>query len=171
MQIVLFCEAKSETDTDFSYIREYIHHRYPDKKRIIHIDKVNLGSKFNYEKGKRKAADLIKKYALQHKDEKQVVICCFDTDIGKTGAEEANDKIVAFCKTNGYELVWFHRDIEEVFLGTQIPDKDKFRCAKRFVERGNVKGIKDKKMMVSDPRKGNVGTSNLKCVLDKYLAD
>ena len=171
MQIVLFCEASSESGTDFSYIREYIHDRYPDKRRLIHIDKVSLGSKTKYEKGKRKAADLIKKYALQHKHEKQVVICCFDTDIGKTGAEETNDKIVAFCKTNGYELVWFHRDIEEVFLGNHIPDKDKLRCAKNFVERGNVKGIKDKKMMVPDPRKGNLGTSNLKGVLDKYLTD
>lgn len=171
MQIVLFCEASSESGTDFSYIREYIHDRYPDKRRLIHIDKVSLGSKTKYEKGKRKAADLIKRYAFQHKNEKQVVICCFDTDKGKQGAEETNDKIEIFCKTNGYELVWFNRDIEEVFLGQQVPDKDKLRCAKDFVEHGFIKRINDQIMMVTDPRKGHTGTSNLKCVLDKHLTE
>lgn len=169
MQIIICYEACSSSNTDFSYIRSYIKDRYQNRQQQLHIDKVPLAAKSRYPKGKRKIEECKRNYRFQHKTERQYVLCCFDTDYGKEGAAKENKRIEDFCQENGYDLIWFHRDIEEVFLQKRISDKEKIQCAKDFVRKDMIKTVDDRKMAKTTFPASNFGTSNLKLVLDRIF--
>lgn len=53
---------------------------------------------------------------------KTIVIYCIDTDQmdREYSDNQLFEEIKAFCKSNQYELIWFFRDVEDVYLGRQV---------------------------------------------------
>ena len=41
-------------------------------------------------------------------------------------------EITDYCNSNGYELIWFCHDIEEVYVGESINSSDKTKTANSF---------------------------------------
>ena len=77
------------------------------------------------------------------------------------------ERIVSFCKSNQYELIWFCHDIEEVLIGHSVPDSEKLVFAKRFANMELYKKIDERKLTKAAYHKGY---SNIKTVLDKFLS-
>ncbi|MCI9386160.1 MAG: hypothetical protein HFH77_07380 [Lachnospiraceae bacterium] len=76
------------------------------------------------------------------------------------------NKISQFCKENGYDLVWFCHDVEEVFLDNKIPDSQKVQEAGAFRRKKGIQEIPLDKLASSVMR---IHTSNIMQILDKYL--
>ena len=125
-----------------------------------------MGGKSNYKNNdvKRKVKQLCQDYRIGS----TVVIYFVDLDDINSNPEQVklNDEIKAFVKENGYEEVWFCRDIEEVFLGRRVDKSEKTKLAIDFVKKDAVNGVQKDQLMHTKPCKG---VSNIITVLDKYL--
>lgn len=95
------------------------------------------------------------------------VIIVADVDSQTNPAFALNPTIQNYCSSKGYDLVWMNETIEDVFLGKVI-NSGKKKTAEDFVppdqdafDYGNVN-----KMNALNIRK----TSNLFCILDKYIS-
>ena len=70
-----------------------------------------------------------------------------------------------YCQTMGYDLVWFCKDVEHVYLGRQIPDSQKQKEAANFKRK---KGIATVDMRNLVAQKFRIHGSNIARVLDRY---
>ena len=97
------------------------------------------------------------------------VLFCVDTDHYEMNTDQKTEleRIVSFCKSNQYELIWFCHDIEEVLIGHSVPDSEKLVFAKRFANLELYKKIDERKLTKAAYHKGY---SNIKTVLDKFLS-
>lgn len=172
MQYLFVVEAKSNRhDSDYLYIRALYKEIYMVDNGI-RIRPIYMNGKGNYKNIKSKIDNAIEKYADSgSKDKNSVVIYCIDVDdrSGRNAVEnnKLNNSIKEYCKTNGYELIWFNKDIEDVFIGKQIDTKLKTKTASDFSRHGF-----DKSFSISNLCNENVSsihTSNIMCVLDKLL--
>ena len=96
------------------------------------------------------------------------VIYCFDCDNFDTNAEDENflKNAKQYCEENGYEFVWFCRDIEHVYLGKSVPEKDKKPESVRFKANKMIKNV-EKSRLSADGFK--LQSSNIMNVLSKHL--
>ena len=97
------------------------------------------------------------------------VIYCIDTDDYEKNIEHNNElnEISRFCDKNGYDLVWFCHNVEDVFLSKVISDSQKVSEAKAFRTKARIKEIPLNQLSGNIKR---VHTSNLLNILDKYLS-
>ena len=146
MHLVFVVETTENNDSDKMYISKYISICCPQLKESPDnlLSWVYLNGKGNYRKGSvlKKVNDLIARYNRFHPNENDTyVLYCVDIDdTNQTASAEENKQInkeiEAFCRKEGYELVWFNRTIEEVFLGRTVKQaKDKKREANAFMKK------------------------------------
>lgn len=146
MLIIFVVETTENNDSDKMYISKYIQSCCPQLKDSPenNLSWVYLGGKGNYKKGSiiKKIDKLIERYYRFHMNENKThVIYCIDVDdTSQTSTSEENkrinNEIKSFCKKKNYELVWFNRTIEEVFLGRVIKQaKDKKRESNSFMKK------------------------------------
>lgn len=114
----LFCvETSKQAKTDNIYISETIKHYYQigSDTRIRYI---YLNGKSNYNK-KDIRMDIEAQTALYRKNGETHVIYCIDTDRHDIDAGQLKEMrdIEEYCAKNGFEFVWFSRDIEDVYWG------------------------------------------------------
>ena len=100
---------------------------------------------------------------------KTVVIYFIDSD-GTRLDYDANSyfgNLVRFCNEKGFELVWFSKNFENVFLGLE-PDQvsNKTEAAKQFLINNKIFEI-DANRLIKE--KLEVGCSNIINILSKYL--
>lgn len=76
------------------------------------------------------------------------------------------NEIGRFCEENGYDLIWFCHNVEDVFLGKKISDSQKVHEAGVFRRKRKIEEM-DFHALSSDTKRGH--TSNILNVLDKYL--
>ena len=76
------------------------------------------------------------------------------------------EDIAHFCQDEGYELVWFCHDVEEVYLGKKVSDSQKVSEAATFRRKKSIENIHIDKLSSNVMRKG---ASNILKILDKYL--
>ena len=169
MQIVILVESKSSADIDYQYIRSFIKKNYPSQDRHVKLNHINLNSKTRLEASQKQIEDKLTSYAFANPGEKQFVGCCLDTDTGKTSDPNRNKRCAAFCKKHGYELVWFHRDIEEVFIGKRVKDNQKVREAKNFVSQRKIESLNLQFFLNVDIESSNYRHTNLKAVFDEIM--
>lgn len=164
-QLIFCLETNKRANTDYIYIKEAIDFLYRENRQIK-ISPVYMGTKTKYcSKDVLKEIDQKTKMFI-HGETK--VIYFVDTDAFEKSSEHANafQNIQKFCEANHYDLIWFCHDVEEVFWGRKIPDDLKVREAgtyrvKREIEKASLKKLAGESMQKN--------TSNLLCVLDKYL--
>lgn len=166
IQLILCVETNKRANTDYIYIFETIKHVYKEDRRIT-INKVYMGSKTKYKS--KEVLRSIKQYTKDFTIGETKVIYCIDTDAYETDIEHKKvfDDISRFCEENGYELIWFCHDIEDVYIGEKISDSRKVQEAGTFRKKNKMDE------MDLDQLSGNIKrahTSNILCVLDKYYS-
>lgn len=165
IQLILCVETDKRADTDSGYIYETIQYVYNVDNKTK-LSKICMGGKMKYN------SDEVRKEISNKRDMyllgKSVVIYCIDTDQYEKNQEHNSDlnKIEKYCKDNGYELIWFCHDVEEVFLGKKISDSIKKDEVNRFKRNKKIKTI-DLKMLCENNKR--VHASNMLNILDKYL--
>ena len=164
LQMILCFETNKNAGTDYMYVKDAIDHFF-DIDPKIPINKVFMNGKPRYKHNDvvRQINELIKGYRGDSK-----VFYCIDTDqIDKypVHVREFED-IKNYCEQKGYEFIWFCHDIEEVFLGNSISDKEKVSRAREFRTSQRISMVDVRKL-----QGGSVvaHTSNILAILGKYL--
>ena len=165
-QLLLCVETSSKAETDKVYISETISNYYTlgNNTRIRYIC---FEGKGNYKKSniQKKISDQIKQYRAIGST---YVIYCIDTD--RYDADPAHvrelDDIKNYCEQQGYDLIWFCRDVEDVFWGKQIHKDEKIKMAIKFRSSGQITNVEEQMLRGDDYTRHK---SNILQVLDKYL--
>ena len=171
MRVIFVFECDSSSQTDSMYVHKFLKYRYPHYEGRLSVKTVFLKGKGNYGKSEARINGLIHEYKSQNKkDPRCEVVFCFDTDCGGDKAS-LNPSILGYCRSKGYRLVWFHRDVEEVFLGNRLKSQDKVKMAMSFYNRGDCsalpKSVFGQSSFVDPPFR----RTNLVAVLDEILSD
>ncbi|MBO4695193.1 MAG: hypothetical protein J5656_04645 [Clostridia bacterium] len=163
-RLLLVCvETNSKSKTDVFYINKILQTIYVIDNETK-IDYVYLDGKHKYKN--KTVLDSIRKksknFANIH------IIYCIDTDDIFTNPKHIalNEEISQYCAVNNYDLVWFCRNVEEVFLGKIIKDKDKVKEAKKF---GALKEIDNSIIKSLDATIQAKRKSNLMLVFNNYF--
>lgn len=165
-QVILCVETNKKAKTDVGYIDAVIKQLY----------QINSEIKLQYEyiegKGGYNASKLLKSIkndikALKDESLSKVVYF-IDTDKYDSNPEDQklNAEIQTFCSKKGYELVWFCRDIEEVFLHRSIEDSKKKDAVAKFKFEGGLGQATQETLSSSTMAKKK---SNMLLVLDQVL--
>lgn len=160
---ILCCvETTRQADTDYQYIRETIRHFYVESSKIV-IRPIYMESKSRY--NSRAVQEQIRKQKMNSKDTS--IIYFVDTDDWDLSADDEKllEQIREYCKKNGYEFVFFCKDVEDVYLGGRISNTEKISAIKRFKSTHAIEGMTEKTL---DSKRYQVHCSNIMSVLDKY---
>ena len=166
IQLILCLETNKKADTDGIYIMETIRNRYIlDNK--TKISRVYMTTKSKY-KSKDVLKDIKDKRDQYSKVGESVVIYCIDTDDYEKNYDHKKewDEINDYCIENGFELIWFCHDVEEVYWGERVSDSEKKDRAIKFKAKKMINNI-DLKKLFCDKKKSCF--SKIITVLDKYL--
>lgn len=160
--IVICVECNKQSETDKIYISETIK-KYYNVGNEVAIRYCKMGTKTKYNKIQAKIKEATKNAP------NYTIILCVDTDdiFASSETVSLNEKITEYCQAQGYELVWFCKDIEEVFLHEIVSDTDKPKKAELF--KTNPRTCKATESSLSVQTPDNRKKSNLLRVLDKYL--
>lgn len=170
LQLLLVTETSGEDKTDVIYINEVIKHFFDTSG--VNVQWITLDGKTHYKDKKieNKIRNLEKMFKSYNKDGKTVTIYFIDTD-----SEEKEYKQGSFFKNlcdyiteKGYELVWFCKNAENVFLNVEPETlSNKTQEAKKFAVNNKIKDIdKDKLSKIAI----ELNCSNILIVLSKYLS-
>ena len=153
-QILLCVETNSKARTDYQYINETIHRFYVNDPKISYKP-IFLESKSMYAspKKQREIGKYIKAYP-----EDTTVIYFIDLDDYDTNYETKKlfEDIKKYCETHAYELVFFCRDVEEVYLGKRV---------KRFKSKKMIEAVLPQNLSQNEYK---INGSNILNVLDKF---
>ena len=168
LQLIFCVETNRKADTDWVYIGETIKAKYKVSNQIK-LSKINMETKSKYN-SRRVLADIEQqtKWYKNYARGETKVIYCIDTDAYESNYEHKKelDEIKSFCEKNGYELVWFCHDIEEVFLGKKVESSQKVKEAGAFRSNRGIERVQEEKLSAVELRNK---CSNLMRVLDKHL--
>jgi len=166
LQLIFCIETRSKKGSDWVYIKETID-QYYQRSRTIKTSPVSMNGKMgiNSPKVRHKVDDLIREYKSNGESR---VIYCVDTDDWKKNPQQQKDwkKIQTFCKNSGYDLVWFCRDIEEVYLGFRIDSSVKAEHAAQFRRSRGIQKLGQDRLSHENVKERY---SNILRVLDQYL--
>lgn len=173
LQLLVLLETNDESKTDGIYFSEIRKRFYTNYSHLyegeVSIEIIPLGGKQNYNNAK--IVDRIKNQSAINSsyDVFTVVIYFIDTDSiakeYKPGSFFYN--ICEYCSNNGYELVWYCKNAENVFLGKEPGDYiSKTNDAKTFARKDYIYSIDERKLSKSSIE---IGCSNVLIILDKYL--
>lgn len=165
LQIILCMETNKQAATDYIYIKDTIDrfYTYNNKTKISRVF-MNTKTRYDCKDVKKEIKELTKNYRFG----KTKVIYFVDTDDYEKDISHTRDLeiIERYCVENEYDFVWFCHEIEEIYIGKRIPDKQKTAVASSFRRKQMIDSILEKTLMSKEKIKG---TSNILCVLDKYL--
>ena len=149
------------------FISEYIKKNQASKLDFDNETKIDyeyMESKYKY--NSKKVQNRINNKLKTFKNYK--VILCVDTDnidVDQSDAKKVKE-IESFCKQNNYDFIWFCRNIEEVFWGVSVEDREKILKAKMF---GSKNKIEDSLIKALQSYEIKRNKSNFLIVFDKYL--
>ncbi len=162
-QLVLCVETRDSSKTDKVYINETIS-RFFDRPLDIHIEYICMRTKTKYNSKEVKKEIDDKKAGFVS----TTVIYFIDTDNWDSVSTDKMklNEIRDYCSQNGYEFVFFCKDIEDVYWGKRINKKDKVPASARFRNSKVIYSVKEDMLIACDYRKHS---SNILTVLGKYL--
>lgn len=165
IQLILCVETNKKSDTDSIYITETLNHYFKIDNNVK-ISKVYMETKTKY-KSKDVLKDINEKIKLYSFGDSKVIYC-IDTDDFEINQEHKRqlEEIGNYCEDNNYDIIWFCHDVEDVFLGKRISDKQKTAEAKTFRRKNAIQQIDTAKLTCNLKI---CHTSNILNVLCKYL--
>ena len=163
MQLILMAETKTKDGSDYKYIKEFINEYYGIRGNKL--SPIPLHGKANY----RKKAKIIEQYVAGYIGESYVIIFIdIDSPTYNMDQKFLNQEIIDYCNKMGYQLVWFNKSIENVFLG-KIIKKNKEKEADDFLRKNKIKKVDLNKMSVPYFNYSREGESNIKVILDRIF--
>lgn len=164
-QCIFVVETTRKANIDVGYLNEIIHYFYQLNKEIV-INFVYMAGKYNYNHTKvvREIKGLQKRFHGRSE-----IFYVFDKDQHTVYAkDEAFQKdVIQYCRSNGYHLIWFVRNIEHVCLQRIVKSHDKKKEMDRFKRNQMVKMVDPTNLSNANPCKEK--TSNILYILDKQL--
>lgn len=171
LQLIFCVETNKQSNTDFRYIMSVIDRFYDYKNGHILINPVNMRGKGSYITGKinRQITSLISQFKAGSDHGESYVFLCVDCDQYDSDPSDRKFLIQAeeYCLNRpNYRLIWFCRDVEDVFLGHRISDKQKTVEVNRFVRNKMIDLINVQNLSVSQYKPNS---SNILLVLNQFL--
>ena len=164
---LLFCvETNKSANTDWVYINKTIKQYYIQSPEIS-LKPIPMGGKTNYRS--KTVVAIINSYIRGYsRNGETTVFYCIDTDNCESDPDRKKefDSIRNYCKKQGYEFIWFCRDIEEVYWGERVESCEKVKMAAKFNRYDQLQKLAEKDLSSNLIRKGK---SNILAVLDNYL--
>ena len=164
-QLIFVTESNQQSKSDYMYIRAFIERFFvvDQNVRIVPIYMNGKGN-FNSQTVEKKIGTAVKEYI----NGESIVVYCYDTDSINSDPyhQEFDKQINDYCQEKKYKIVYFCRDIEEVFVGKIIGKNEKKITAERFLRSRNIEKI-DPEKFKSVKKKEK--TSNLYLVLSDIL--
>lgn len=166
-QFVFVVETSNDCKSDWIYIKNTITKFYSYDLAEIKFTPVYMDGKTKYMKKEKVVSQLVKQYKMAAKTNHSQVFYCFDCDDYDTRSEDMSflEQVSSYCENKNYELVWFCKDIERVYMGQKVPDTQKKRTAESFAKNNLISKI-DERSLSGTVYKRN--TSNILSILDKY---
>ena len=166
LQLIFCIETRNKKGSDWVYIKDTLDQHY-QRSRTIKNSPVSMNGKmgFNNPKVKRKVDQLIREYKSNGESR---IIYCVDTDDWKTNPQQKKEwqEVQDFCRTHGYDLIWFCRDIEEVFIGFRVDSSVKAEYAAQFRQSKAIQKLEPDRLSHEEVKERY---SNILLVLDQYL--
>ena len=163
--LILCLETNNKAKTDTAYVDKTIKYFFKINNNIK-ISYCYFSGKNNY----KNSAILSKINSLQEKTpcDNTTVIYCIDTDNYDSNPSQValNEEIKTYCNSKGYKLIWFCKDVEEVYWHTQIPDSKKIEAARKFNKHSNLMNATEQSLSSNTYAKKK---SNVLKVLDQIL--
>ena len=168
LQLIFVVEADKKSKSDWIYIKDTIDNFYQYDLAHVKLSPVYMHGRGNYKTKEREIKKLVSQYSSMTKTNESKVMYCFDCDDYDMKKEDADFLIEAqkYCEGNGYDFVWFCKDIERVYVGRKIEDSQKTKEAALFKKKKAVRNIKADRLSADAY---HADTSNLMRILDKYL--
>lgn len=169
LQLIFVVETNKKCQSDWIYIKDTIE-RFCDFDSLhTKLSPLYMDGKAKYKGKVREIKDLEKKFASQSKENRTVVLYCFDCDNYDTSPEDERflKEAREFCNDHGYEFVWFCKDIERVYIGKKVEDKQKKAEAEKFKRQQGIDKVDASKL---EYRNYTNGCSNLIGILSEYLS-
>lgn len=190
LQLIFVVETNKKCKSDWIYIKDTIDKFYLYDMAHVKLSTVYLDGKTKYkDNGKKKEVEnLLRQYNNSTSKNKSVVIYCFDCDnYGAKPDKTFLEDIQEFCKKKNkeekqkvkkneenkqeswkvrYDFVWFCKDIESVYLGEEVNDKQKGEKAVNFKANNLINKVNEGKLSAESYENNS---SNILTVLDKYI--
>lgn len=170
LQLIICLETNPKTKSDYIYIKNTIDYFYSVNQAGVKLSPVFMDGKGNYDSRKtvKTIADYIRQYHAASENNASVVIYCFDCDDfdSNPADQEFLKTVQKYCKDRQYQFAWFCRDIEHVYLGKQISDKEKKTAAEHFAAKHLIRAVEVDKLCSNKMQNQR---SNLCSILDDYM--
>lgn len=168
LQLIIVVETNKQCKSDWIYIKSTIEHFYKIDQAHTKLSPVYMDSKAKYASKKKEIDKQINHYKATSKTNESHVIYCFDCDDYDKKPEDSKflETVKKYCKNNGYDFVWFCKDIERVYLDKKVQDKDKKRESEMFSKKKMIESINAEKLLKDNYQ---LNTSNILRVFDKFL--
>ena len=168
MQLIFVLETNKKCKSDWIYIKDTIEYFYNIDANNIKFTQVYMDGKGNFKNKQKEINKNIDQYAKGASNGNSKVICCLDSDDYDINMEAIKflNEAFKFCNDNKYELIWFCKYIERVYLRKKVVKDEKKKEAGKFKANKTIRNIDAKNLVAS---KYKDGTSNILNILDKYL--
>lgn len=167
VQLIFVVETNKKCNSDWIYIKDTVDYFYSYEQTELKFTPIYMDGKGNYFKKEKEVKSKIKQYKVSSKENNSKVLYCFDCDESNTKQEDASflKKVKKFCKEEGYEFVWFCKDIECVYIGNKVDDSQKKIVATKFKAKKSIQKI-DKKNLLGGEYQNK--KSNILEILNQY---
>lgn len=168
LQLIFVVETNEKCKSDWIYIKDTIERFYQYDRAQVKLTPVYMDGRGKYKNKEKKITSLISQYKAGNKTNQSKVLFCFDCDDYDRKSEDAEflAKAKYYCDQNGYDFIWFCKDVERVYLGKKVDDNQKKREAAVFKEKKLINTVDENKLSAKNYR---TNTSNIMTVLGKYL--
>ena len=168
LQLIFVVETDSKSKSDWIYIKDTIDYFYNYDQSHVKFSTVYMAGKGNYKKVETKITKLISEYASVNKQRQSRGIYCFDCDDFDTNRVDIDflEKAKEYCDEKQYEFVWFCKDIERVYIGKKVPEKEKTKEAAKFKSGKLIRNVNKTTLEI---HRYAANTSNILRIIDKYL--
>lgn len=169
LQLIFVVECDEKSKSDWIYIKETIEHFYQIGTQIK-LSPVYMRGKGNYRNSKtmRDIKAYISQYRAVNKSNISKVIYCFDCDDYDIKQSDAKflQNAFQYCQERDYEFIWFCKDVERVYIGRKVDDRQKTNEAARFKKKSLILDVNKCNLVASQYQRNS---SNILKVLDKHL--
>ena len=166
LQLIFVVESNKQCKSDWIYIKDTVEHFYQINQAHTKLSVVYMNSKSRY--NSNSVEKEIQNMVSQFNSRESRVIYCFDCDDydSKYDDQKFLEDAKQYCKINSYDFVWFCKDIEQVYMGKSVTDKQKKSTATNFSGKRLIYKVDERKLSVDNFQ---IKCSNIMKVLDQYL--
>lgn len=167
VQIIFCVEANSQSKSDYIYIKSLLQHRYAFEESQPKYKPVFMNSKSRYNQQEKTIQKLVRMHGRTGPTR---VVMCVDEDNDNPDSFALNPAIIAYCQKMKFDLVWFRKDVEDVFIHEKVSSKEKGRTAASFASNKGIGKVAFADLNHHVPLVRD-RTSNLITVLDPIILE